>query len=84
MNAAYDDETDEISAFESLVGSHGGMGGAQSRPFLLAPVDLPEVPPELFGAEAVHLVARGWLDYLGHAASTAPPAAVRDAQPGSQ
>ena len=30
----------EVAAFEELVGSHGGMGGSQSFPFMLAPADL--------------------------------------------
>ena len=28
---------DEVAAFEELVGSHGGMGGGQSHPFVLHP-----------------------------------------------
>lgn len=75
LNAAYNMETDEISAFENLVGSHGGMGGAQTRPFLLYSASLPAPPTELVGAEAVHLVLRGWLAHLGHAAFTATPKA---------
>ena len=30
---------DEVAAFEELVGSHGGMGGEQSHPFVLSPSD---------------------------------------------
>jgi uncharacterized membrane protein YvlD (DUF360 family) len=29
--------TDEVAAFEELVGSHGGLGGPQTEPFLLIP-----------------------------------------------
>lgn len=75
LNAAYNMETDEVSAFENLVGSHGGMGGAQTRPFLLYPAGLPVPPTELVGAEAVHLVLRGWLAHLGHPAFSTPPKA---------
>ena len=32
LNSAYWPDTDEVAAFEELVGSHGGMGGAQSYP----------------------------------------------------
>ena len=35
VNSTYWAETDEVAAFEELVGSHGGMGGAQSFPFAL-------------------------------------------------
>ena len=37
LNSTYWAETDEVAAFEELVGSHGGMGGEQSYPFALAP-----------------------------------------------
>jgi hypothetical protein len=47
------------------VGSHGGLGGPQSRGFLLHPADLP-APEEIVGAEALHRVLRGWLTQLGH------------------
>ena len=66
VNSTYWEETDEVAAFEELVGSHGGMGGEQSHPFLLAPVDLPLPDEELVGAEHVHRVFRGWLTQLGH------------------
>ncbi|WP_408909711.1 phage holin family protein [Streptomyces luteolus] len=54
----------EVLAFEEQIGSHGGLGGAQGRPFLLSPYTLS--PPvedgaELVGAEQVHGVLRRWL-----------------------
>jgi uncharacterized membrane protein YvlD (DUF360 family) len=68
LNSTYWAELDEVAAFEELVGSHGGMGGAQSYPFLLHPGEL-ELPEEmLVGAEAVHRELRGWLAALGHTA----------------
>ena len=33
----YDKEKNEVAAFEELVGSHGGVGGEQSYPFILHP-----------------------------------------------
>ena len=33
----YDPETEEVTAFEELVGSHGGLGGAQTEAVLLHP-----------------------------------------------
>jgi Type I phosphodiesterase / nucleotide pyrophosphatase len=66
VNSTYWEDTDEVAAFEELVGSHGGMGGTQSYPFLLHPVEL-EAPEEpLVGAEAVHRQLRAWLVALGH------------------
>jgi hypothetical protein len=47
------------------VGSHGGLGGAQSQGFLLHPAELPP-PDEIVGAEVLHEVLRGWLTHLGH------------------
>ena len=65
VNSRYDAATDEASPFEVHVGSHGGMGGPQSRGFLLYPAELPG-SDEVVGAEALHRVLRGWLTYLGH------------------
>ena len=66
LNSTYWAETDEVAAFEELVGSHGGMGGEQSHPFLCAPVELPLPDEPLIGAEHVHRVFRTWLTQLGH------------------
>ena len=38
LNSTYWAETDEVAAFEELVGSHGGMGGEQSHPLALFPI----------------------------------------------
>ena len=37
INGAYFADVDEVAAFEELVGSHGGMGGAQEHAFVLVP-----------------------------------------------
>ncbi|MFE6930444.1 alkaline phosphatase family protein [Streptomyces sp. NPDC057699] len=37
VNSMYDPETGRVHAFEEQIGSHGGLGGEQSRPFLLWP-----------------------------------------------
>ncbi len=78
INSSYDPATDDASPFEPHVGSHGGMGGPQSRGFLLYPVELP-APAEIVGAGALHTVLRGWLTALGHPepAPAEPTAAVR-------
>jgi uncharacterized membrane protein YvlD (DUF360 family) len=66
VNSTYWADTDEVAAFEELVGSHGGMGGAQSHPFAMAPRSwrFPEDP--IVGAETMHRVMRRWLADLGH------------------
>ena len=33
----YDPELGEVAAFEELIGSHGGLGGPQTEPFILHP-----------------------------------------------
>src|SRR5215211_4061630 len=68
VNSTYWPETGEVAAFEELVGSHGGLGGPQSYPFVLVPRDwaLPKEP--IIGAEAMHLQMRRWLADIGHEA----------------
>ena len=61
VNSAVDEETGDVFAFEELVGSHGGLGGAQSFPFLLVPRDWPLPAQPLVGAEAVHRQLKRWL-----------------------
>lgn len=65
VNSAYDPaEGGEVLAFEEQIGSHGGLGGAQGKPFLLSPLAF-SVPvgdgEDLVGAEHVHRVLRRWL-----------------------
>ncbi|MFF8989263.1 phage holin family protein [Streptomyces sp. NPDC014983] len=67
VNSAYDPADGEVLAFEEQIGSHGGLGGAQSRPFLLSPLELSAPTAErerLTGAEQVHRVLRRWLGEL--------------------
>lgn len=64
VNSWYDPAEGEVLAFEEQIGSHGGLGGAQGRPFLLAPLALSaavEEGAELVGAEHIHRVLRRWL-----------------------
>ncbi|MFE1171119.1 phage holin family protein [Streptomyces sp. NPDC058773] len=64
VNSACDPDTGAVHAFEEQIGSHGGLGGAQSHPFLLWPVELTPPAPDgapLTGAEQVHRVLRRWL-----------------------
>jgi len=65
LNSTYWPEFDEVAAFEELVGSHGGMGGTQSFPFVLHPAELEWPAEEVVGAERVHRIFRGWLAGLG-------------------
>jgi Type I phosphodiesterase / nucleotide pyrophosphatase len=65
LNSTYWPDDDEVAAFEELVGSHGGMGGTQSHPFVLFPADLPYPEGGVVGPDAMHAVLRGWLAHLG-------------------
>ena len=62
VNSTYWDAADEVAAFEELVGSHGGMGGTQSYPFVLRCADLAWPDEDVVGAEAVHRVFRTLAD----------------------
>lgn len=76
VNSFHDPADGEVLAFEEQIGSHGGLGGAQSRPFLMSPLALsPPVPDgtELAGAEQIHQVLRRWLTESEEAGSPAAP-----------
>ena len=66
VNSFYDPQVDEGCAFEELISFHGGMGGSQTRPFILAPVGLPLPEREIVGAAHVHAVLAGWRALLNH------------------
>ena len=58
VNSFYDPEKDEVCAFEELVGSHGGAGGSQSRPFILYPSDWNIDDEEIIGAESIYRILK--------------------------
>ncbi|MGZ4305746.1 MAG: phage holin family protein [Solirubrobacteraceae bacterium] len=60
VNSFYDHELEQGCAFEELISFHGGMGGPQTRPFLLYPVELPLPSEPIIGAAHVHAVLSGW------------------------
>ena len=67
VNSSVDPATLEVSAFEGLVGSHGGLGGWQDRGLFIAPSNLLDgVGPEIRGAEQMHAVLVSMLVGLGH------------------
>jgi hypothetical protein len=75
INSRYDPDTDEASAFEPHVGSHGGLGGPQQHAFLTYPRAW-AAPGTIVGAEQLHRVLRGWLTDLGHPEPTGEGAAI--------
>jgi uncharacterized membrane protein YvlD (DUF360 family) len=60
VGSFYDPTLDEGCAFEELISFHGGIGGAQTRPFLLAPAHLPLPDEPIVGAAAVHGILSAW------------------------
>jgi hypothetical protein len=60
VGSFYDPSLDEGCAFEELISFHGGLGGTQTRPFILVPPGLEPPAEPLIGAEAVHGVLAGW------------------------
>ncbi len=64
LNSLMDPETEEVAAFEELIGCHGGLGGWQNRPLLVHPAAWP-VEIELMSADAVHRQLVQWLERLG-------------------
>ncbi len=76
VNSTYWSETEEVAAFEELVGSHGGIGGPQSYPFLCHPARLQMPAEPVVGAEQIHHVLRGWLAELGQQSSPPTPGAA--------
>ncbi len=64
VGSFYDPDLDEGCAFEELISFHGGIGGFQTRPFILHPTEL-EVPEgPIIGAASVHGILAGWRQEL--------------------
>jgi len=81
VGSFYDPDLDEGCAFEELICFHGGIGGLQTRPFILHPTHL-DVPAEpIIGAASVHAILAGWRRMLQGGADGALPAAAEPVAP---
>jgi uncharacterized membrane protein YvlD (DUF360 family) len=60
VGSFYDPHLEEGCAFEELISFHGGLGGPQTRPFILHPAELAVPDEPIVGAERVHTVLTGW------------------------
>jgi uncharacterized membrane protein YvlD (DUF360 family) len=60
VGSFYDPELDEGCAFEELISFHGGIGGLQTRPFILHPEQLAVPAGPILGAASVHGILAGW------------------------
>jgi Type I phosphodiesterase / nucleotide pyrophosphatase len=76
VGSFYDPALEEGCAFEELICFHGGLGGPQTRPFLLHPATLPLAGEPLVGAAAVNALLLGWRHQLQDAVE--PPAKELD------
>ena len=74
VGSFYDPVLDEGCAFEELISFHGGLGGPQTRPFILAPPELELPAAPIIGAAAVHDILVGWREDLQRAVSAPAPA----------
>ena len=64
VDSFYDPTLDEGCAFEELISFHGGLGGPQTRPFMLLPGEAPLPDEPIVGAAAVHGLLAGWRTVL--------------------
>ena len=60
VGSFYDPTLEEGCAFEELISFHGGLGGPQTRPFLLYPVELAAPTEPIMSAASVNEILRGW------------------------
>ena len=63
VNSFYDAKFDEVCAFEELIGSHGGLGGDQTKPFILFPSEWAD-PGDLVGAESIYAFLKREIENL--------------------
>jgi uncharacterized membrane protein YvlD (DUF360 family) len=60
VGSFYDASLDEGCAFEELISFHGGLGGPQTRPFILVPARFALPAEPTIGAAAVHQLLWSW------------------------
>jgi uncharacterized membrane protein YvlD (DUF360 family) len=60
VGSFYDPVLEQGCAFEELISFHGGIGGPQTRPFVLYPAELPLRDGSIIGAAAVNELLVGW------------------------
>ncbi len=72
VNCMYDPSADEVAPFEEFMGSHGGLGGPQTRPFAVVPAAWSEPGAPIVGVEAMHEALRDWLAQTRRVAHAMP------------
>jgi uncharacterized membrane protein YvlD (DUF360 family) len=58
VNSFYDKSKDEVAAFEELIGSHGGLGGTQNKPFIMYPSNWKIKDENIIGAESIYKILK--------------------------
>ncbi len=71
-----DPGTREVAAFEELVGSHGGIGGDQTRAVLLHPAAWPAPVSSIESPAEIHHQLVRWLEHLGLRRDPLPTARI--------
>ena len=61
VNSFYDEKNEEVCAFEELIGSHGGLGGNQTKPFILYPSKWGDAG-DLVGSESIYKFLKGKIE----------------------
>jgi hypothetical protein len=74
--------TQEVAAFEELVGSHGGLGGWQTDAMLVHPAEWPVTSEELVGSDMIHRQLVEWLAMLGLRTQSAAEDELAALEPG--
>jgi uncharacterized membrane protein YvlD (DUF360 family) len=81
IGSFYDPTLEEGCAFEELISFHGGIGGPQTRPFLLYPAVLPLPADPIIGAATVNSILLGWRRILNDGSVDSPESLRADASP---
>jgi uncharacterized membrane protein YvlD (DUF360 family) len=69
IGSFYDPSLETGCAFEELISFHGGIGGPQTRPFILHPSRLAVPEEQIIGAAAVHEILARWRRQLNGASA---------------
>ena len=64
VGSFFDPDLHEGCAFEELISFHGGIGGLQTRPFILYPSRFNAPATPILGAASVHGILAGWRQEL--------------------
>jgi hypothetical protein len=76
VGSFYDASLDEGCAFEELISFHGGLGGPQTRPFILVPARFALPAEPTIGAAAVHQLLWSWRRAVQSASDRTSPASA--------